>query len=214
MFGEPSNWPTLVLKSGSITSGASPFLVTRAVYGHNPYDTNWNLQGDPNLGNGKRYTNTQNTFHADMFNFNIVVQSNNAGCSDALVWSVAQRAAVRNLNITMPAGQGNCFHSTAMNDGGGGGWAAAGITCNGGAKALQVDQTAECVFRGCTFNGPVNWGPGWIINFIQCAFNSSFTGGGGGIYVGFTDCSFPASPTFSCGTPVSSNAIQGSDSIL
>src|ERR1700737_4066010 len=50
MFGEPSNPPTLVLKSGSLTdtSNPKPFIVTLSSYNHQPYDTNWNSESTGN----------------------------------------------------------------------------------------------------------------------------------------------------------------------
>ena len=187
-FGEPSNPPTLILKANSGLKG--PFF-----YFTNP-------------GNS-----TNNSFFFFVHDLKIIIQSGNSGCSDAFLWDVAQSSSARNLTITRQDGAGNCFHQSGRNDGGGGGGSISNITCTGGQNALVIDQTSQIIYRGCTFNGPVQWNGYWVASFIDCTFNnpggSGFSGGGGD-YVDFTNCTFTASTGFSCSTNYHFENTQGS----
>jgi len=90
LFGEPSSPPTIVLQSGSMTSGSAPFICPLSAYNHNAYDTNWNSAGTGN------YASPNNTFLLDIRDINFTVQSNNAGCFTVMYYQVAQQCSFRN----------------------------------------------------------------------------------------------------------------------
>jgi hypothetical protein len=189
IFGEPSNPPTIVLKSGSLTDSSNPipFIVTLSSYNHQPYDTNWTSASTGN------YASTNNTFHFDLLNINFTVQSNNAGCSDVVLWQTAQGVSFRNSIMTRNDSINNCYRQ----DGGGGGGIMQNLTCNGGANAALIQNTSQAFYRGCTFNGPVNCNNTYLVNFLACTFNNP---GGAGLTTNITVCGIDDC-TFTSGTP-------------
>jgi hypothetical protein len=199
IFGEPSNPPTIILKSGSITSGSQPLIATLHSYGHRPYDTNWNSAGQPGGSHGN-YASTNGTFFLEIRDINFTAHSGNPGCSDVFLWQMGQQASLRNSILTRGDSTGNVFRQ----DNNGGGGVIQNITCNGGAKAAVIQDTAEMMYRGCTFNGEVDWNGYWIVNFLACTFNhpggSGFVGGSGN-YAGLSNCTFTPNTGFSCGAP-------------
>jgi hypothetical protein len=194
MFGEPSNPPTLVLKSGSLTNSSSPipFVVTLSSYNHRPYDTNWNVANAPG------FASTNNTFHYDLLNINFTVQSNNPGCSDVVLWQTAQRVSFRNSIMSREDSVNNCYRQ----DNNGGGGTMQNLTCNGGANAAVISNTSQAFYRGCTFNGPVLYNGYWVTSFLACRFNNPGGKGftcGGGAWFGMDDCTFTSGTPFNPG---------------
>jgi hypothetical protein len=200
IFGEPSNPPTLILKSGSMVAagshGPAPFVTTVSSYNHHPYDSDWWDAGNTSLG----YASTNNTFNFDLLDINFTVQSNNAGCSDVVLWQTAQRVSFRNSIMTRNDSINNCFRM----DNGGGGGIMQNLTCNGGANVAVIANTSACFFRGCTFNGLVsgNNGTGMdgaqVPGFLACTFNNP---GGPGLNMNYTvlgmdDCIFTSGTSF------------------
>jgi hypothetical protein len=199
IFGEPSDPPTIILKSGSMMSGAQPFIATLGSYGHRPYDSNWNSAGQPGGSHGN-YATTNNTFFLEIRDINFTVQQGNPGCSDVFLWQVAQQTSLRNSVMKHEDAAGNVFRQ----DNNGGGGVIQNMTCTGGAKAAVIQQTSQMMYRGCTFNGEVDWNGYWIINFLACIFNNpggfGFVGGGGR-YAGLSNCTFTANTDFRCSSP-------------
>jgi hypothetical protein len=183
LFGEPSNPATIVLKSGSMTSGSSPFICPLANYNHNAYDTNWDSAGV----NG--YASSNNTFFLDIRDINFTVQANNPGCFTVMLWRVAQQASFRNSVLT---GYGGLQSTLQTGDSGGN--AFVNITCNGNATAWTSwppsSGDGELFLRDCTFNGSVNANVN-DLDFVACTFNDP-TGSGvtisGGSVFGMYDC--------------------------
>jgi Pectate lyase superfamily protein len=182
VFGEPSAPPTLILKSNSGISG--PFIYV----GAHGYTTN-------------------NSFCWYFHDFNVTIQSGNAGCTDAIFWATAQCSSARNMVITRQDTSGNCLHQGDNGNGsGGGGVTFQNITCNAppGATALLEEMTAEVVYRGCTFNGPVINNGNWVSDYLHCTFNRpgnvGFTGNAGW-FTSLTNCTFTPGTTLSCSIP-------------
>jgi hypothetical protein len=194
IFGEPSSPPTIILKTGSITNTSSPepFVVTLCSQGHHPYDTNWNSANDG------VHASTNNSFCFDIRDINFTVQSGNPGVSAVFLWQLAQRVSARNIVLTRQDSVNNCWQQ----DNNGGGGIIQNMTCNGGATCALIQDTAEMMYRGCTFNGPVRWNGYWIINFLACTFNNPGGTGftyGGGTWFGMDDCVFTNGTPFNPG---------------
>ena len=168
MFGEPSNKPTLELKSGS------------------------------NPGAFINITGGNNVFEIDFHTFNVHVLSNN-GATDAIQWGVAQRCAVRDVNITIdPTGNsGICFHCL----GNGGCNTVANVTCSGGSQSVFIEGTSQSLFRGCTFNEPVGCQSDWLYSFVDCTFNGAKLNASGGNFLSVSGCAFTNGATFSSSIP-------------
>jgi hypothetical protein len=191
-FGEPSSPPTLVLKSGSMTSGSAPFICPVASYNHNPYDTNWD-----SANNSPPYASANNTFSIDIRDINFTVQPNNPGCSDVMLWRVAQQSSFRNSVLTSYSGMRDTFHTGLF----AGGNAIVNITMSGNATSWNSDGSGELFFRNCTFNGAVNAANVNALDFVACTFNDP-TGSGfnyNGVVLGLYDC------VFTSGTPFNPN---------
>jgi hypothetical protein len=81
------------------------------------------------------------------------------------------------------------------------------LTCNnrGGGLAAYITDTSQRFYRGCTFNGPVQFDGYWISHFLGCTFNkpggSGFRATGGACFA-LEDC------TFTSGTPFSNPGNQ------
>jgi hypothetical protein len=190
-FGEPSNPPTLVLKSGSLTSGSAPFIVPVSSYNHNPYDTNWNTptQSPP-------FASANNTFFVDIRDINFTVQPNNPGCSDVMLWAVAQQSSLRNSVMTGYSGMNGILRT----DYAAGGNALVNLTMNGNPVAWESTGygSGSLFFRNCTFNGAAKAANVNALSFVACTFNNP--GGSGltynGLVLGLYDCHFTSGTLF------------------
>jgi hypothetical protein len=197
LFGEPSSPPTVVLaaNSANFARGANPFIVTVGGYNVDAYSTNWKTRTD------RFNASTNNTFFIDVHDINFKVQSGNPGCSDVFLYACAQQTSLRNSVLTGDTATAHCLRTDLT----GGGGIIQGVTCNAtsGNAALQANDTYELLYRGCTFNGPVNLQGGYILNFVACAFNDNGGTGvlGKGPWFGLYDC------TFGTGTPLSAGSL-------
>src|SRR5580704_5350959 len=171
-FGEPSNPPTIILKASSsfYASGTNPFVVTDSGWNHTVTDyTSW-AQRD-----GVTYSSSNNDFNCEMHDINLTVDSGNPGCSCVMEFDTAQTSALRNCVLTATSSQLNCLHLDLA----GGGPSIVNVTCNGGTNAMTSDDMSFEMFRGCTFNTPVNVTSNTgLANFVACTFNSSFSASG------------------------------------
>lgn len=196
VIGEPSSPPTIVLASSSpfFASGSTPFAVIAPGYNCQAYSGNWNIRSGI-------YGSTNNTFYCDVREVNFTVRSGNPGCSDVFLYACAQQTSLRNSILTGDTTTAHCLRTDLI----GGGGIIQGVTCTGGKVALLNRYTAELLYRGCTFNGPVNLTGGAAINFVACAFNNK--GGTGfvqnGGYFAMDDC------TFASGTPFTPGGYSG-----
>src|ERR1700720_4497520 len=114
MFGEPSAPPTIILKAGSMTSGATPLFTIQPA------------------------SSVNNPFQVDFLSINVTVQTNNLGCSDVMYWAVAQRNSLRDCIFIRQDGGGRCLRV----GGGGGGGTINFVTCTGATYALTVQDTS------------------------------------------------------------------------
>jgi hypothetical protein len=95
--------------------------------------------------------------------------------------------------ITRQDTSGNCYHTddNGFSGTGGGGFTVQNVTFNApsAGTAVYTNNTAEIVFRGCTFNGLVTNNGYWIADYLHCTFNRPGNvgfKGTGGTYVGIT----------------------------
>jgi hypothetical protein len=188
-FGEPSSPPTLVLKSGSMTSGSAPFICPLAAYNHSAYDTNWNSAGTGS------YASANNTFLCDIHDINFTVQSGNSGCFTAMLFEVAQQSSFRNSTLTVTSSQTDALHTGLF----AGGNAFVNITMTGNANAWNSDGSGELFFRNCTFDGAANASNVNALTFVDCTFDDP-SGTGltwNGQVLGIYDSTFTGSTPFS-----------------
>jgi hypothetical protein len=213
-FGEPSNPPTITLKSNSITNvnpdpGSSAFVVVFPADNKPAYSTNSQAGGTGPNGTGFRSNN--NNFFVYVHDINFKVLSGNAGCTSVFEWEPAQCSALRNSVLTGTSSQTQALlsHGVSTDQEAGGGGVIQNITMSGCQNATVQDGPFERVFRGCTFNGPCIIKDSIVlISFICCNFN----GGGIGLSsqnTGATltldDCVFATNTPFnpgSCGTHI------------
>ena len=194
LFGEPSAPPTIVMEANSpnFASGANPFIVTASGYNMQPYSTDWSDRGGS-------YSTTNNIFFVDVHDINFTVSAGNPGCSDVFLFAMAQQGSLRNSVLTATASQLDVLRT----DLGGGGGILQNVTCSGSPTAVQINDTSQIVFRGCTLNGPVRDIGGQMVNFVACTFNDPGNVGffwTGGYWFGMDDCTFTANTPFSPGS--------------
>jgi hypothetical protein len=204
IYGEPSSRPTIILASGSMTSGSNPFIVTTPSGAKPAYSTDWLTRaGGTDPVTGGRTNSTNNLFDCYIRDINFTVAANNPGCIYVMYWGTAQGTGFRNSILTATSQQTAALGVGLDIGPGGGGQTIDNIVTNGGHWACRMGNYYVLPFRNCTFNGyvdNVNSGNGIrVSNFIGCTFNNP-----GGIGLdnqpvrssGVEDCTFTANTQY------------------
>ena len=205
IYGEPSSRPTIILASGSMTSGSNPFIVTTPSGAKPAYSTDWFTRaGGTDPVTGGHYQLTNNLFDCYIRDINFTVAANNPGCNYVVYWATAQGTGFRNSVLTATASQSACLAVGLGIGDAGGAQTIDNITTNGGSEACMMGNYYIEAFRNCTFNGVVDnntsYGPIVGANFISCKFNNpggvGLSSASGGKWFTLDDCTFTANTQF------------------